>query len=274
MNAVESPVIPKEMLSKVNREITSQSVAFLYMDEKYANTDSPAALQATSLTGFLLSASVYPVFRNRLYRILPGFADGVDNYPIQVHASDLFRDRADEDHFEFYGDLVSLVNELGCRIFRRGFNFSPGHRQLRRYQHMLLRFCFKSMLAAVQDLGDAGLIWPVMETDRTDVQDEMFAGYVRWTDHATSYLDAIGDGVQELIEDGIMVDNNMIGDMHYVSKRSIIGSVVDCLAYLLHCRWIQDSGGRLSNYKVQLVDIARRLDQSLLDDHVVRYVTD
>ena len=95
------------MLSKVNREITSQSVAFLYMDEKYANTDSPAALQATSLTGFLLPASVYPVFRNRLYRILPGFADGVDSYPIQVHASDLFRDRADEDHFEFYGDLVS-----------------------------------------------------------------------------------------------------------------------------------------------------------------------
>ena len=262
------------MNSKVNREITSQSVAFLYMDEKYANIDSPAAPQATSLTGLLLPASVYPVFRNRLYRILPGFADGVDSYPIQVHASDLFRDRADEDHFEFYSDLVSLVNELGCRIFRRGFNFSPGHRSLRRRQHELLWLCFRSMLAAVQDLDDADIIWPVMETDHTDVQDELFAGYVRWMDHSTSYLNAIGDGAQELIEDGIMVDNNMIGDMHYVSKRSIIGSVVDCLAYSLHCSWIQDSGGRLSNYKGQLADIARRLDQSLLDDYVVRYVAD
>ena len=65
----------------MNQEISSQSVGFLYMDEKYANTDSPSALQATSLTGLLLPASVYPVFRNRLYRILPGFADGVDSYP-------------------------------------------------------------------------------------------------------------------------------------------------------------------------------------------------
>ena len=131
---------------------------------------------------------------------------------------------------------------------------------------------FRSMLVAVRDLGDAGLIWPVMETDHTDIQDELFAGYVRWMDHSSSHLDSIGDGVQELIEEGFMVDNNMIGDMHYVSKRSIVGSVVDCLAYLLHCRWIQDSGGRLSNYKGQLADIARRLDRSLLDDYVVRYV--
>ena len=172
----------------------AKEVAFLYMDEKYIDTSAPLDMQVISLTGLLVSANTYPQFRDRFFRLLPDFSKGTESLDVEVHASDLFRDRPDEEHFAFYRGLVSIVNELNCRVYRRGCNVPIDHEMHRQNQWIWLHCGFKSILFAVSELGDEFQIWPVMEFDQTSIQDRMFAGYIRMTDHATAYLDMIGEG--------------------------------------------------------------------------------
>ena len=246
-------------------------VVFLYVDEKYMDEQSPSKLRVTSLTGLAIAAGTYSLFRNRFFRLLPGFAEEPERFNLEVHASNLFRDLPDEEHFAFYQGLVSLVNELGCRVYRRGLNFNPGHKLLLRAQRTMLWYCFRSLLIAVVKCEDQTQIWPVIEIDHTEVQDRHFAGYIRWMDHTTAYRQMTGDGVKELIDENFMVDNERIGDLHYMSKRSIVGSAVDCLAYLLHCKWLGENSHELSNYKRRIATITSHLDASLVDDHVALY---
>ena len=274
---VISPETPQEvreaLLGSSGNQPIPNTVAFLYIDEKYLDTQAPPEMQVTSLTGLLVSAETYPLLRDRLFKILPGFHEGSRNFEIEVHASNLFRDRPDEEHFEFYRALVAIVNELNCKIYRRGFNFAPGHQLLLKNEKDLLGLCFRSMIIAVDDFEHDAQIWPVIEIDYTEVQDRNFAGYMRWTDHATAYLKMIEDGVEELIEDDYMVDNARFGDLHYVSKRSIVGCAVDCLVYLLHCKWLSDMEFPMTDYKARLAGIASSLKPSVIDDFVGSFRT-
>ena len=261
------------MLGSSGNQPIPDTVAFLYIDEKYLDIQAPPEMQVTSLTGLLVSAETYPLLRDRLFRILPGFHEGSRNFDIEVHASNLFRDRPDEEHFEFYRGLVATVNELNCRVYRRGFNFTPGHQLLLKNEKDLLGLCFRSMIIAVDDFEYDAQIWPVIEIDYTEVQYRNFAGYMRWTDHATAYLKMIGDGVEELVDDDYMVDNARFGDLHYVSKKSIVGCAVDCLVYLLHCKWLSDMNFPMTDYKSRLADIASSLEPSVVDDFVGSFRT-
>ncbi len=248
-------------------------VAFLYLDEIYMDAELPPELQSTSLTGLLVTASTYPLFRERFFRLLPGFPKGAKRLNIDVHASDFFRDRPDSEHFAFYRGLVSLINELSCKVYRRAFGIDSPPPILRKQQSTYLKFCFRSILIAAAKSTDGTQIWPVMETDHSKAQDQNFAGYIRWMDHATTHLEMTGDGVKELIDENLMVDNANFGELHYVTKKSIIGSAVDCLAYLLHCRWLAERDYGLTPYKKKLAVIASYLDESLIDDDVVTYVS-
>lgn len=251
---------------------TKTRVSFLYMDERYLDAAVPREHQVVSLSGLLIFSNEYSSFRDRFIKLLPGFREGKPR-TTNVHASDFFRDRTDEEHFAFYDGLITLVNELGCRVYRRGMNFVPGHKLFYKNQQEFLRYCFRSMLLAVAELKGNHQIWPVMEIDRSKVQDDNFAGYVRWMDEATTYLNWQGDGVKNLIEDDLMVDIERFGEVHYVSKKSIVGSAVDCLAYLLHCNWLQLSGYSLTPYKRHIASLASKLDPSLVDDNIAYYTT-
>ena len=105
-----SPGVPEKVrnaiMNKIEEPKLPHTVTFLYMDEKYIDAKAPPECQVTSLTGLLVSADIYPVFRDRLFRLLPGFSDGLDRFGVEVHAKDLFRDRPEEQHFEFYSGLV------------------------------------------------------------------------------------------------------------------------------------------------------------------------
>lgn len=267
-----SPEVPQEiqetLLRSSNRQQIPHTVAFLYMDEKYLDIQASSEMQVTSLTGLLVTADTYPRLRDRIFRILPGFNEGARGFDIEVHASDLFRDRPDEEHFTFYRELISIVNELDCRVYRRGFNFIPSHQLLRKNEKELLGECFRSMLIAVDDFEGDAQIWPVIEIDHTEVQDRNFAGYMRWTDQATAHLQMTGDGIEELIDDDHLVDNSRLGDFHYVSKKSIVACAVDCLVYLLHCKWLHEKGYPLTDYKACLADIALSLHPSVVDDFI------
>ena len=269
---VVSPEVPQDMQEALLRGPTegqpSEAVAFLYMDEKYPDINAPPPMQVTSLTGLLISSDRFIRFRDEFFRIVPGFDQGADNFAVEIHASNLFPGRPDEEHFQFYSGLVSLVNDFKCSVYRRGFNFMPDHKLLRKKQKNLLGLCFRSMLISVDDFEYFGQIWPVMETDHSKEQDESFAGYMRWMDQGTSYLNWVGDGVEELIDDDYMVDNSRFGDLHYVTKKSIGGIAADCLAYLLHCKWLDEKGSPITSYKARLAAIASALLPSIVDDYV------
>ena len=267
-----SPEVPAEVGEVFSQDSSecqsSESVAFLYMDERYPDVNAPPEMQVTALTGLLVASDVFPSFRDGFFKIMPGFKEGAKSFGVEVHASNLFRDRSDEEHFEFYSGLISLINELDCKVYRRGFNFIPGHQLLRKNERDLLGLCFRSMLIAVDDFEDYAQIWPVMETDGSKSQDRNFAGYMRWMDQATAHLQTVGEGVEELIDDDYMVDNSRFGDLHYVTKQSTAGNSVDCLAYLLHCLWLDENGFPMTDYKARLASISATLRPAIIDDYI------
>ena len=269
---VLSPEVPAELTEALlrgsNERRSSDAIAFLYMDEKYPDVNARPEMQVTSLTGLLVASDTFSSFRDGFFKILPGFEEGAKSFDVEIHASNLFPSRSAEEHFEFYGGMVSLINELDCRIYRRGFNFVPSRQLLRNHERDLLGLCFRSMLIAVEDFEDYAQIWPVMEIDGSKSQDRNFARYMRWTDHATAHLRTIGNGVEELIDDDYMVDNSRFGDFHYVTKKSTAGNTVDCLAYLLHCMWLEEKGFQMTAYKSRLAAIGSTLRPALIDDYV------
>ena len=267
-----SPEVPQDvqeaLLRGPNEGQQPEAVAVLYMDEKYPDTKASPSMQVTSLTGLLLASDTFPRFRDEFFKIVPGFDKGAENFPAEIHASNLFPGLPDEDHFQFYSGLVSLANDFGCGVYRRGFNFVPSHELLKKEQKNLVGLCFRSMLISVDEFENYAQIWPVMETDGSKGQDVNFAGYVRWMGQATAYLQSVGDGVKELIDDDYMVDISRFGDLHYVTKKSIGGIAVDCLAYLLHCKWLDEKGFPTTGYKARLAAIASTLRPSIVDDYV------
>ena len=241
---------------------------FLYMDERYIDALAPAEMQVTCLTGILVPWDTYARFRDRFLKLLPDIEKGRMR---EVHATNLFRDLPDSEHYAFYCGLVSLANDLGWKSYHRGFNYVPGHRLLRQAQSTMLWFCFRNLLISVAADEDSDVhIWPVMEIDHTKQQDRAFAGFVRTMDFATAHLDITGDGVEELIELNQMVDNSRFGEVHYVTKNSFIGSAVDCLCYLLHCKWLLDKGFKISTYKRRLAEIASSLSDVDVYIHEMR----
>ena len=260
------------LLAKFKSRFLPGKVGFLFMDEKYLDLGASDEAQVTSLTGLLVSSGSYPALRDRLFHLLPNFSEGAGALGTEIHASSLFRVNLDEDHFEFYEGLTSLISENKCKIFRRGINFVPAlTSKLREKEICLLYFCFKSMLFDALESERNMQIWPVMETDESQSQDKIFAGYIRGIDHATSYLNMVGDGVKELIDEDLMVDNGRLGGVHYFSKKSIVGNAVYCITYLLHLKWLKDEGFKLTEYKARLAEIAAGIHPSLVDEYIAPY---
>ena len=172
-----SPEVPRaisEMLHSFDDGAQEEiPLGFLYMDEKYVDDQAAPDEQITSLVGLLIDAKTYPIIRDRFFSLLPNFDSGAAAFGTEIHASDLFRDRPDVDHFAFYDGLVSVINEFDCKIFSRGFNFAPENATLRKSQQDILAVCFRSILISVNDLAVATQVWPVMEIDHSESQDEI-----------------------------------------------------------------------------------------------------
>lgn len=270
-----SPNVPKHvrenLLGQLEEKGLNDSIAFLYMDEKYVDPAAPQAERVTSLTGLLLPTDVILEFRARFLKLLPSFDLGSESFDTEIHAADLFRNHDDEVHFRFYRGLVSLVNDLDCKVYRRGVCLIGGSQVQKGDEAEVIAQCYRSILIDVQEFDDSAQVWPVMETDRSYAQDRYFAGYGRWMDHATTYLEEEGEGVEELIDDDYMVDNARFGEVHYVTKRSIVGNAVDCLAYVLHAKWLVEHGTNVSGYKAMLAECASELDGTKVHDYVGRF---
>jgi hypothetical protein len=237
---------------------------FLFMDEKFADEGAPLGARATSLTGVLIPADTHRAFRGRFYGLVHQ-AIGDEQHVISpmpvVHAMDLFRGKDDDTRFCFLDGLVQIAIDLGFRTYRVGYRPTPELLKiLGGKEGVLLGLCFTSMLCCLKGELAKSVIWPVMEIDRNSLeQDRSFGGLVQNVDYMTSRLGPASMSVQ----------NDNLGEVLYATKKSAYGSLVDCIAYLLHLRFLRSIGQPLTSFKSRLADIASRLEPVISFDEVI-----
>ena len=149
------------------------------MDEKYAVQAHPPGLRVTSLTGVLLPQTAYREFRNRFYGLVAAAIgdpeDTISKWPHeQLHAQKLLPTATSNDQrFSFLQGLVPLVNELELRIYRIGYYTTPQVLSLfKNSETGLVAMCFFGMLGVLKDDTSDSQVWPVMEIDHSDRQDQ------------------------------------------------------------------------------------------------------
>lgn len=238
-------------------------VKFLFLDEKYADQCAPRAARITSLTGALVPANMHREFRDRYYDLVGkaiGDPDGViSKWPDrQIHASKLLPDSTDDAHFSFLEGLVKLVNEFDFKVYRIGFHTTPQGVAGLQGETGLVEVCFINLLWVLKTSFPDTQVWPVIETDHTARQDQNFAGMMQKSDYIASRWRAKPGELW-------LRDSNF-GEALYMTKRSGYGSLVDCVAYLLHTKWLHSRGHDLKPYKRRLAEIASQLDTVAFDE--------
>jgi len=234
------------------------------MDEKYADPKLPAAMQITSLTGLLVTADNHAIFRAQFYGLLTKIMGDLENtispLPV-VHAADMFREFGSDDskRYAFTEGLVDIIAATGAQIFRVGYVWSAKMRNTFKTEQAVLGICFGGLLRMLSEELAAHQIWPVMETDRTAMQDQTFAGSIRNVDYYTVRLDWVT----------MTLDNKNLGEVLFSTKNSAYGAAVDFAAYLLHLRHLRSHGLAMTPFKERLADIAAPLDASVRRNEVI-----
>ena len=233
------------------------------MDEKYADQGAPPQARAISLTGVLVPATVHPEFRRQYYKLL-AVALGATKTQIpaipKVHAASLLPDATDDVRYVFLEGIVSAVCRLGFRTYRVGYLKTPEIMNLFKSEKNVVGICFSSMLRCIVPELTTSIIWPVMESDGSEVQDLSFAGSVQFMDYITPLVGQVN----------VTISNENLGEVLYTRKRSAHGAVVDCVGYLLHLKWLRSIGQTQTPYKERLADIAEGLMPAVAYDEIIR----
>ena len=234
------------------------------MDEKYPDNGAPRRSRVTSLTGVLVSAEVHNVFRERFYSLafdVLGRKKGVVLPPPKIHASELLPELGDNDEgrFGFLREMIQLVNDLDCRIYRIGYYSTENLRRMYPDEKSVVGLCFMSMLFCLETELISSTVWPVMETDRSNRQDQSFAGLGQYIDAITAQLG------QSLAS----IDNKNLGEVLYATKRSAHTSVVDCVAYLLHLAFLESIKQEQTPFKSRLAVIATGIKPDIVFYEVI-----
>lgn len=209
---------------------------FLFMDENYAEPGARPQSTSVSLTGLLVPTAKNREFRSGYYTLvhqaLQDPAGTVSPMPT-IHAMELFPDKDDATKLRFLEGIVELAVDVWFRVYRIGYHPTP---ELTRLTGMtkqgIVGLCFASMLFCLKDALTSAVIWPVMEIDQTPDQDRSFAGSMQFTDFMNSRFGG----------DGLSIDYENLGEVVYSTKRSAYGSAVDCVAYLLHAKFLREIG--------------------------------
>lgn len=235
------------------------AVWFLFMDERYPDRHLPRDAQSTTLTGVLFDALGHRNMRDGFYDLIEqalGDQEGHISAMPLIHASELFPAKGDEIKYQFLEGVVELVRALDLKIIRIGYSKSSIEDT---EEEDVMGLLFTSFLGCLKPLLDRGMIWPVMETDQSKSQDRAFAGLMQNLDYLTSRF-----GIENT-----SVDNTNLGEVLYTTKRSAYGSIVDCIAYLLHTRELKARGISLSKFKTRLAEIADGLSQNLFFEEII-----
>lgn len=242
--------------------------SFLYMDEFYSehktfkHEKSKNRPEYVALTGLIVPAGIRSEFRGRFYRAVAKALDipanTVPELP-QIHGSVLFPEHPDDVKFSFLADVIKACVELDLGVVRFGYYLTPELKNLIPNKKEILGLCFNGMLNVAAILKTTE-VWPVIEADQTADQDRIFAGGLQRIDFMISHIGTHLVGV----------DNSNLGELLYCSKRSIYGTTVDLISYLLDARFLRLSGIAVTEYKEKLASLAAVLEPMIVQDQIVR----
>jgi hypothetical protein len=81
-------------------------------------------------------------------------------------------------------------------------------------------------------------------------QDANFAGLIQRVDYLTTRLSV----------DSVSINNEKLGELHYVTKKSALGTIADFAAYLRYVHYLAGEGFDMTPFKQCLAEIAKPLD--------------
>lgn len=235
---------------------------FLYMDETYPDQTLPRAAWAVCLTGLLVPAERHPEIRERFYAAIGDAVGRVPNtVPTlpEIHAAHLLPEADDDTRVAFLEALADIVVSCDLRLYRVGYVRTRSLIAMFKSEEAVLGLAFSGLLHLIADELAAGPVWPVMETNQKALQDQAFAGAVQFASHIEAH---IGPGI-------LSRDQSNLGEVLYCTKRSVHGAIVDCSAYLLNIRTVQNRGLSISPYKNRLAAVAERLAPAIRYDEII-----
>jgi hypothetical protein len=232
------------------------------MDETYPDFTLPREAWLVCLTGMLVPADRHREIRARFYKAV---ADAVGRRPntvppqMEIHAAALLPHANDDTRVAFLEKVAGIITEFDLSLYRIGYRRTRILLDMFKTDGAILGIAFGGMLGLMSTELETTPIWPVMETDRSNAQDQAFASVVQFADHVEAHL-----GPKTLSH-----DQANLGEVLYSTKRSIHGALVDCAAYLLNVRTRAAHGLVLSDYKRRLGAVADRLTPAIRFDEVI-----
>lgn len=241
------------------------ATAFLVMDE----SDSPD----TGIEGMI--GVVFPVadctpIRHEWYRAITALKRLPENhmvFPPVIHGSKMLSGEAwatDDDRLQCYAAAVSIVNSFRLRVYRAAY-YTASLVELRKVMNGhdprfrdLCSFGLKSMAAP-----SAAQFYMIPLFDGLDPK-------------VGRPLAMTSQGTHAFRAQGFSAERVSYGHVdHYMepvfadSRHSALIQIADVILYLLHVLDCEREGVTLSPFKSRLLDVAKTLDQSLVEQQIV-----
>lgn len=241
------------------------AVRFLFVDEKYADTNAAVRYRVISVAGVLVDPALHAAFRERYHLSISDAVerphDQLGTMP-RIHASELFKELgvSDDRKLHFFERVVDLIVEFGIKVYRCGYiadDFMNKHFG----KHALIpSLCYFGILGALGPELKEHQIWPVIEIDRSPAQDQHFAQNSLHHDHLWVHRPDISWSV----------DRSNLGEVLYSTKSSSYGSMADIVVYLLHTRWLDGHQQVHSDFGKALSEIAAKLAPAVALDETIK----
>jgi len=248
-------------------------VVFMFVDESV----SPQ-LDTASLTGVLVPADQLCDVRDEIYRLAVEVQKPPPNHvlaPIELHARTMLSqipNATDADKLAVFERLVELVNAEKLQIISIGYTNWSELAFLAVHDEKLHGLNFSNILHSLGDLLSEALLVPVIDglpggtlhpkPSRKPIDPHVFRAFIASTHYNQSLRVSLSARNQ-----GDMISikgfRNIVEPVFSDSEHSPLLQLADVVSYLLH---IVDWAERfeISGFKSSLLDVARKLDPSLI----------
>jgi hypothetical protein len=244
---------------------TPQATAFLVMDE----SDSPD----TGIEGMI--GIVFPVadctpIRHEWYRAIIALKRLPENHmalPPVIHGSKMLSGEAwatDEDRLQCYAAAVRIVNTFRLRVYRAAYYTAS---------LLELRKALNGLDPRFRDLCSFGLKSMAAPSAAQFYMIPLFDGL---DPKVGRPLAMNSQGTHAFRAQGLLAESVSYGHIdHYMdpvfadSRHSALIQIADVILYLLHVLDCEREGVKLAPFKSRLLDVAKTLDQSLVEQQIV-----
>ncbi len=237
---------------------------FLFIDDNYnEETDFPLS----SLTGLLVPAGNYRSVRTAFYEVSGEKPKKAVNLNLpELHFKGFMRHLKDEEKFQILRGLVRIVISEKLQVLRVGYYVTEFLRETFKGDRDLISLCWMGLISTLGPILQQGLVIPVLDAGFNESFQSIvhqFSSLVRNTD----LMRAAGLEKMSSLPKSENLGEVVYGDSQY----SAFIQLTDIVAGLRRVSETVRETGRLprSEYKVHLLEISKRLEPAILEEHAI-----